>query len=172
MSCRQRVLAGSRSRGNVLSSPPSQCRLAGQKRPAGGTLSHRRCPGLWVRDDAFLTSLLRHPPYLQPAKYQGEQVVGRRAFQPSGKSAIRPDLIFDKDSYWFGPFGGVLPSILFHMIGTTTGVTSAAIVTAKANKRHRLSMVISHLRQPYDNMWAHFLMISTNSGGMLCVAFE
>ena len=44
--------------------------------------------------------------------------------------------------YWFGPF---FPSILFHMIGMATGVTSVTMATVKA-KRQRLSMVISHLQ--------------------------
>jgi hypothetical protein len=48
--------------------------------------------------------------------------------------------------YWFGPFAAALPSILFHMIGTATGVTSVAMLTAMA-KTQRLSIVISHLQQ-------------------------
>jgi hypothetical protein len=48
--------------------------------------------------------------------------------------------------YWFSPFATVLPSILFHMIWTTTGVASVAMATVKA-KRQRLSMVISYLQQ-------------------------
>jgi hypothetical protein len=48
--------------------------------------------------------------------------------------------------YWFGPFATVLPSILFHMIWTTMGVTSVAIATVKA-KRQRLSMGHLPLRE-------------------------
>jgi hypothetical protein len=103
-----------------------------------------------------MISALRRPPALSARGYaQGRNSGSRRQSAPcrrrqqlqgSDGLALSAGALACSSQGPFGPFAAALPSILFHMIGTATGIASVTMATVEA-KRQRLSMVISHLQQ-------------------------